>query len=98
MLARYFREMATHAVMGPDEELRTAIEVENAEIDHWVQILSYIPAAEYALASLEADLPKPGGATRSSTRRRSPSSTSSSRPTRSNGTSSPACKRRSGRR
>jgi RNA polymerase primary sigma factor len=61
MLARYFREMATHAVMGPDEELRTAIEVENAEIDHWVQILSYHPAAEYALASLEADLPKPGG-------------------------------------
>src|ERR1700733_6024002 len=61
MLARYFREMATHAVMGPDEELRTAIEVETAEIDHWVQILSYLPAAEYAIASLEADLPKPGG-------------------------------------
>jgi RNA polymerase primary sigma factor len=61
MLARYFREMATHAVMGPDEELKTAIEVEEAEIDHWVQILSYLPAAEYALASLEADLPKPGG-------------------------------------
>jgi RNA polymerase primary sigma factor len=61
MLARYFREMATHAVMGPDEELRTAIEVENAEIDHWVQILSYTAAAEYAIASLEADLPKPGG-------------------------------------
>ncbi len=61
MLARYFREMATHAVMGPDEELRTAIEVEDAEIDHWVQILSYAPTAEYALASLEADLPKPGG-------------------------------------
>ena len=47
--------------MGPDEELRTAIEVEEAEIDHWVQILSHMPAAEYALASLEADLPKPGG-------------------------------------
>ncbi|HEY2509384.1 MAG TPA: sigma-70 family RNA polymerase sigma factor [Polyangiaceae bacterium] len=61
MLARYFREMATHAVMGPDEELATAIEVEQAEIDHWVQILSYVPAAEYGLASLEADLPKPGG-------------------------------------
>jgi RNA polymerase primary sigma factor len=61
MLARYFREMATHAVMGPDEELRTAVEVEEAEIDHWVQILSYTPTAEYALTSLEADLPKPGG-------------------------------------
>ena len=32
MLARYFREMATHPVMGPEEELKTAIEVENAEM------------------------------------------------------------------
>ena len=64
MLARYFREMATHAVMGPEEELATAIEVEDAEIDHWVQILSYAPSAEYALASLEADLPKEGGTRR----------------------------------
>src|SRR3984957_5557188 len=39
MLARYFREMATHTVMGPDEELQTAIAVEEAEIDHWSAIL-----------------------------------------------------------
>jgi RNA polymerase primary sigma factor len=58
MLARYFREMATHNVMGPDEELSTAVEVEQAEVDHWVAILAYIPAAEYALDSLEQDLPK----------------------------------------
>ncbi len=58
MLARYFREMATHAVMGPEEELATAKEVEQAEVDHWVQILAYTPAAEYALDSLDADLPK----------------------------------------
>jgi RNA polymerase primary sigma factor len=58
MLARYFREMATHAVMGPEEELATAMEVEQAEVDHWVQILAYTPAAEYALDSLDADLPK----------------------------------------
>ena len=58
MLARYFREMATHAVMGPEEELATAMEVEQAEVEHWVQILAYTPAAEYALDSLEADLPK----------------------------------------
>jgi RNA polymerase primary sigma factor len=57
MLARYFREMATHPVMGPDEELATAIEVERAEIEHWVSILSYDPAAAHALASLERDLP-----------------------------------------
>ncbi|HEY8041444.1 MAG TPA: sigma-70 family RNA polymerase sigma factor [Polyangiaceae bacterium] len=57
MLARYFREMATHPVMGPDEELRTAIEVEKAEVDHWVAILAFFPASEYALESLEKDLP-----------------------------------------
>jgi RNA polymerase primary sigma factor len=57
MLARYFREMATHTVMGPDEELETAIAVEQAEIDHWSAIFAYLPTAEYALASLERDLP-----------------------------------------
>ncbi len=57
MLARYFREMATHAVMGPDEELKTAIEVERAEIDHWLSILEYYPSADFALDSLEKDLP-----------------------------------------
>jgi len=57
MLARYFREMATHLVMGPEEELHTAIDVESAEVDHWVAILAYHPAAEFALESLEKDLP-----------------------------------------
>jgi RNA polymerase primary sigma factor len=57
VLALYFREMATHAVMGPEEELATAIEVEAAEIEHWTAILSYCPAACYALDSLEQDLP-----------------------------------------
>jgi RNA polymerase primary sigma factor len=57
MLARYFREMATHPVMGPEEELQTAIEVERAEVEHWAAILAYIPAADYALDSLEKDLP-----------------------------------------
>ncbi len=57
MLARYFREMATHPVMGPEEELETAIEVEKAEIDHWVAILSFCAAADHALDSLEKDLP-----------------------------------------
>ncbi|MEO6573273.1 MAG: sigma-70 family RNA polymerase sigma factor [Polyangiaceae bacterium] len=57
MLARYFREMATHHVMGQEEELKTATEVEKAEVDHWVAIFSFLPAAEYALDSLERDLP-----------------------------------------
>ena len=58
MLARYFREMATHAVMGQEEELDTAVDVERAEVEHWCAILSYLPAAEYALDVLEKDLPK----------------------------------------
>src|ERR1019366_7076173 len=57
MLARYFREMATHPVMGSDEELQTAIGVEKAEIDHWLSILVYVPTAAYAIESLEKDLP-----------------------------------------
>jgi RNA polymerase primary sigma factor len=57
MLARYFREMATHPVMGPEEELKTAVEVEDAEVDHWVSILSYCAAADAALDALEKDLP-----------------------------------------
>jgi len=57
MLSRYFREMATHHVMGPQEELETAIEVEQGEVDHWVAIFSYLPMAGLALDSLERDLP-----------------------------------------
>jgi RNA polymerase primary sigma factor len=36
MLARYFRDMAIHPVMGQDEELATAREVEQTEISLWV--------------------------------------------------------------
>jgi RNA polymerase primary sigma factor len=57
MLARYFREMATHPVMGPEEELQTAVEVERAEVEHWVAILAFHAAADHALDSLEKDLP-----------------------------------------
>ncbi len=57
MLARYFREMATHSVMGQEEELATAIEVEKAEIAQWVGLLSHMPAAPYIIASLEKNLP-----------------------------------------
>jgi RNA polymerase primary sigma factor len=58
MLARYFREMASHSVMGPDEELDTAVHVEKAEVEHWCAILALLPAAEHALDTLETDLPK----------------------------------------
>ncbi|MBX3213980.1 MAG: sigma-70 family RNA polymerase sigma factor [Labilithrix sp.] len=58
MLARYFREMATHPVMGQEEELGTAVDVERAEVAHWCSILAFVPAAEHALDTLETDLPK----------------------------------------
>jgi RNA polymerase primary sigma factor len=57
MLARYFREMATHPVMGADEELQTAIGVEDAEIAHWTAIFSFYPAGDFVLDSIEKDLP-----------------------------------------
>ena len=58
MLGRYFREMATHPIMGPDEELATAIEVENAELAQWASVFAYWPAALHALHALEEDLPE----------------------------------------
>jgi RNA polymerase primary sigma factor len=60
MLARYFRDMALHAVMGPDEELQTAKAVERTEVNHWVALLSHLPAAEHILNSLERDVVKAG--------------------------------------
>ncbi|MCS6901285.1 MAG: sigma-70 family RNA polymerase sigma factor [Myxococcales bacterium] len=55
-LARYFRDMATHEVMGPDEELKTAMQVEETEVEHWVALLSFLPAAEYLLNNLEKQI------------------------------------------
>jgi len=55
-LSRYFREMATHQVMGPDEELEAAQGVEEAEIEHWAALLAYLPLAEAVLAQLEQDV------------------------------------------
>ena len=57
MLARYFREMATHSVMGQEEELATAMEVEKAEVAQWAALFSHLPAAPHILASLEKNLP-----------------------------------------
>jgi RNA polymerase primary sigma factor len=56
MLSRYFRDMATHQVMGPDEELQAAQSVEEAELDHWTALLSYLPVAEFVLNQLEHDI------------------------------------------
>jgi RNA polymerase primary sigma factor len=56
MLSRYFRDMATHQVMGPDEELQAAQAVERAEVAHWAALLNYPPCAEWVLDQLDADI------------------------------------------
>src|SRR5690606_24243317 len=56
MLSRYFRDMATHQVMGLAEELPAANEVEQAEVDHWVALLSYVPVAARILPELRTHL------------------------------------------
>ncbi len=56
MLARYFRDMSRHVVMGPDEELQTAIEVVDTEVAHWVAMLSFLPAACILLDELTKSL------------------------------------------
>ena len=53
MLARYFREMAPHHVMGPEDEVRAAQKVEVAENAYWRALLSYLPAAPFILTTLE---------------------------------------------
>ncbi|HWA77234.1 MAG TPA: sigma-70 family RNA polymerase sigma factor [Polyangiaceae bacterium] len=55
-LSRYFRDMATHQVMGPDEELQAAQAVEQAEVHLWSALLAYVPVAELILDSLERDV------------------------------------------
>jgi RNA polymerase primary sigma factor len=60
MLARYFRDMALHPVMGPDEELATARTVERTELDLWTALLSYLPAAEHILPGLQEQVTKAG--------------------------------------
>lgn len=56
MLSRYFREMSSHQVMGPDEEFQAAQAVEQTEVAFWCALLSYVPASELLLEQLEADL------------------------------------------
>jgi RNA polymerase primary sigma factor len=55
-LSRYFRDMATHQVMGPDEELQAAQAVEQAEVQLWSALLAYVPVAELILDNLERDV------------------------------------------
>jgi RNA polymerase primary sigma factor len=54
MLSRYFRDMATHRVLRPDEEVDAAKRVEALERAYWVALFSYAPAFETVAAITEA--------------------------------------------
>src|SRR5690606_6416839 len=56
VLSRYFREMATHQVMGADEELQAAERVEKTEVVMWQKLLAYMPAARYLVPQLIAQV------------------------------------------
>lgn len=56
VLARYFRDMAVHAVMAPMEEIREAQAFEAAEIDRWRAALAYPPAMPIVARTLESCL------------------------------------------
>jgi len=61
-LSRYFREMATHSVLTPQEEVQAAKEVERLEIAYWETVLSYPPVYETVACVLDehlADIEEP---------------------------------------
>lgn len=55
-LARYFRDMAVHAVMTPEEEVRAAKEFLEAEINRWRAVLAYPPALPMVIRVVEAQM------------------------------------------
>ncbi|MEC7521900.1 MAG: sigma-70 family RNA polymerase sigma factor [Myxococcota bacterium] len=52
-LSKYFREMANHRVLTPQEEVEAAQEVERLEIGYWEALFSYAPAFETVAAVIE---------------------------------------------
>jgi len=52
-LSKYFREMAQHRVLTPQEEVQAAQEVERLEIGYWEALFSYSPAYETVASVLE---------------------------------------------
>jgi RNA polymerase primary sigma factor len=52
-LSMYFRDMAVLDVLRPEEEFTSAREIESLEIMLWEAVLSYAPAVEHILASVE---------------------------------------------
>jgi RNA polymerase primary sigma factor len=58
-LSRYFREMAGHRVLTPQEEVEAAKEVERLEIGYWEALLAYPAAYETVAQVLDKHLEQP---------------------------------------
>lgn len=58
MLGRYFREMANHRVLSPDEELEAARRIHELEVAYWRSLLSHLPAFEAVSRVLERHIPE----------------------------------------
>jgi len=52
-LVSYFRDMAGHDLMAPEEELRRARRIESLDVDVWAQLLAYAPATAYVLDAVQ---------------------------------------------
>jgi RNA polymerase primary sigma factor len=55
-LSRYFREMANHRVLTPQEEIEAAKEVERLEIGYWETLFTYVPCFETVAQVIEFHL------------------------------------------
>jgi RNA polymerase primary sigma factor len=56
MLGRYFREMANHRVLAPDEELEAARRIHQLEVGYWRALFTHVPAFESVARVLELHL------------------------------------------
>ena len=56
MLGRYFREMANHRVLAPDEELEAARRIHQLEVGFWRALFSHVPAFETVARVLDHHL------------------------------------------
>jgi RNA polymerase primary sigma factor len=58
-LSKYFREMATHRVLTPAQEVESAVEVERLEHEYWEALLGYTPVFETVATVLERLVEQP---------------------------------------
>jgi len=52
-LAAYFHDMAAHGVLGAEDEVRLAREIESHDVAVWTALLSYAPTTDYVLKLVE---------------------------------------------